>query len=151
MAWCIDKWRLKTLEATAFSKTMGVRIILKFKKLSAKILKFKITFIWITSTPTWIVPIRTTPINLPPTFKTWNQTIIWMTLMHYKKYCHGIQWTQKQLLSIRGHLWHIIMCHRYIHTLCYIYNIWYPLHVAHQYLIMGQVTFHHHSMKNHRQ
>ena len=73
--------------------------------------------------------------------------------MHYIKYFRGIAIlrTQQILQFIREHHW--LMYHQYIqtkHLLWYIYSIntlHYPLH---EYLLMEQVTLHHHHMTHHQ-
>ena len=116
----------ETLEATEFSKMLGARIILKLKKLGAKLLKFRITSIRITPTLNLITPITITPtwitiIWFPPTF----QTMISPTFRHYNKYFYEVQWMKNLGIFPQEHLWYILACHWYTQPLWYIHTIRY--------------------------
>ena len=97
----------ESYEGISIFQNTGCKNNFEFLKLGAKILKFRITSIWITSTLTRIMPIRIiltriTRIQITPTWITpiWfppiYQIMIRPTFVHYKTYCHGIGilWTQ---------------------------------------------------------
>ena len=99
-----------------------------------KIALARITLIWIVPTlitPNRITPTRITPIWFLPTCQTLNQTMISLTLVIYNKWCNGIQRTDRTLIFLWEHLYHIVTYYGYIHTL-------HSIHATHQYLTLEQ-------------
>ena len=130
-------------------KILCTRINLKLKKMGTKFLKS--SFNWITMS--WITLTRIIPTWLSPTQKTLNQKIkrIWPTIVHYIKWYIGnyIIYKLVQFLQQRkavnfpwAHIWHIITCSWYIHTL------WYLYHIPKSNSLTEQVTLHHHQMND---
>ena len=109
----------------------------------------KCSFNW--TTLTWIASTW----FLPPRKKLkWKVNMIWTNIIDYTKWCcmnHTIHkilqiiWLNKPVIFLQENLWHIILCHWYIHS------IQYPYYVPHPNSPTEQVTLHQHQIASYHQ